>query len=128
MNTKYFLIFAMTVATPFCCALADEPKEQVVRLAKLNIDSAQLELYKAALKEEIETSVRVEPGVLSLSAVADKRNPTHITILEVYADQQAYEAHVKTPHFLKYKTNTLHMVKSLELVETTPILLGAKTK
>jgi 4-carboxymuconolactone decarboxylase len=61
----------------------------MVRLAKLVIDSAQLENYKAFLKEEIETSVRLEPGVLTLYALSEKNNPTHITILEIYADSVA---------------------------------------
>ena len=101
---------------------------QMVRLAKLVIDSAQLEKYKAALKEEIEASVRLEAGVLTLYAVSEKANPTHITILEIYASEQAYKAHVQTPHFLKYKTITKEMVKSLELVETIPLLPGMKIK
>ncbi|GAB3254442.1 antibiotic biosynthesis monooxygenase [Larkinella harenae] len=100
----------------------------MVRLAKLKIDSAQLEKYKAALKEEIETSIRVEPGVLTLYAVIEKENPTHITILEIYADSSAYKAHLQTPHFLKYKATTQSMVKSLELVETVPLLPGMKIK
>jgi len=97
-------------------------------LAKLQIDSAHLESYKVALKEEIETSVRIEPGVLSLHAVSDKDNPTHITIFEIYANTDAYNAHRETPHFKKYKNSTKEMVKSLELVEVVPIVLGAKTK
>jgi quinol monooxygenase YgiN len=101
---------------------------RVVRVAKLKIDAAQLENYKAALKEEIKTSVRVEPGVLALYAVSEKDNPTHITVFEIYADTNAYTAHLETPHFKKYKTTTQEMVKSLELVETVPIFLGAKTK
>ena len=101
---------------------------QMVRLAKLVIDFAQLEKYKAALKEEIEASFRLEPGVLTLYAVSEKGNPTHITILEIYASEQAYKAHVQTPHFLKYKTITKEMVKSLELVETIPLLPGMKIK
>ena len=76
----------------------------MVRLAKLKIDSVQLEKYKAFLKEEIETSLRVEPGVITLYAVSEKDHPTHITILEIYADSAAYKAHIQTPHFLKYKT------------------------
>ena len=95
----------------------------MVRLAKLVIDSTQLENYRAFLKEEIETSVRIEPGVLTLYAVAEKNKPTHITILEIYADSTAYKAHLKTPHFIKYKTGTSKMVKSLELVETIPLYL-----
>ena len=108
-------------------AFAQE-KSQMVRLAKLVIDSAQLGSYKSALKEEIETSVRVEPGVLTLYAVSEKNNPTHITILEIYASAEAYQAHVQTPHFIKYKTGTRDMVRSLELVEGNPISPGMKIK
>ena len=100
----------------------------MVHLAKLIIDSAQLDSYKAALKEEIETSMRLEPGVLTLYAVSEKDNPTNITILEIYADTTAYRAHLQTPHFIKYKTETKDMVKSLELVETVPLVPGMKTK
>jgi quinol monooxygenase YgiN len=100
----------------------------MVRLAKLVVDSTQLESYTAFLKEEIETSVRVEPGVLTLYAVAEKDKPTHITILEIYADSTAYKAHLKTPHFIKYKNGTSKMVKSLELVETIPLVPAMKIK
>ena len=51
--------------TLFLCGSAfAEEKDRAVRLAKLQIDPAHLESYKAALKEEI--SIRVEPGVLAL--------------------------------------------------------------
>ena len=108
--------------------VTESGKNKMVRLAKLVIDSAQLESYKAALREEIEASVRLEPGVLTLYAVAEKDNPTHITILEIYADSDAYKAHIQTPHFIKYKTATKEMVKSLELIETTPLIPGMKIK
>ena len=101
---------------------------QMVRIAKLVIDSAQVTTYNAFLKEEIETSVRVEPGVLTLYAVSEKNRPTHITILEIYANEAAYQAHIKTPHFLKYKNGTSKMVKSLELAEGVPLVPGMKTK
>jgi quinol monooxygenase YgiN len=100
----------------------------VVRLAELEIDPVQLENYKAALKEEIDTSIRIEPGVLTLYAVALKDNPTHIRLFEMYANVAAYKAHLETSHFKKYKTVTQGMVKSLNLLETDPIMLGAKGK
>lgn len=112
----------------FCTNASAQEKNQMVRLAKLVIDSAQLESYKTLLKEEIETSVRVEPGVITLYAVSEKNNPTHITILEIYADAAAYKSHVQTPHFIKYKTGTKDMVRSLELVESVPIVPGMKIK
>lgn len=109
----------------FQIATAQE-KGQMVRLAKLVIDSAQLKNYTAYLKEEIETSLRVEPGVLTLYAVSEKEKPTHITILEIYKDVDAYKAHIQTSHFIKYKNGTLEMVKSLELVETVPLVPEVK--
>jgi len=115
------LIFTMLTIASSDNVFAQD-KKQMVRLAKLVIDSNKLETYKAALKEEIEASLRLEPGVLTLYAVAEKNNPAHITILEIYADTEAYRAHLQTPHFIKYKTGTKDMVKSLELVETDPII------
>ena len=105
-----------------------QASEQKVRLARLVIDSAQLDSYRALLREEIEASVRLEPGVLTLYAVAEKNNPTHITILEIYADESAYKAHLLTPHFLKYKSGTKNMVTALELVESDPLIPGMKIK
>ncbi|MCI4589291.1 antibiotic biosynthesis monooxygenase [Sphingobium sp. BYY-5] len=99
----------------------------MVRIAELEIDPAQLDAYKAILAEEQEASVRSEPGVLMLHSVAIADNPAQIRLLEVYASRSAYETHIKAPHFIKYKTSTEKMVKSLRLVETQPILLCAKS-
>lgn len=133
MTARHFLILGASVL-PFCLfwacrRLSTEPMQgRIVRLAELEIDPAQLENYKAALKEEIETSIRVEPGVLALSAVSVKGHPAQIRIFETYADAAAYRSHLETPHFKKYKTGTQGMVKSLILVETEPILLGSKSR
>ena len=99
---------------------------RMIRLAKITVDPAQLEQYNAALKEQMTTAVKVEPGVLTYYAVADKTNPAHITILEIYADTAAYQAHILTPHFKKYKAAVQHMVKTLELVDVN--LIGTAKK
>jgi quinol monooxygenase YgiN len=39
---------------------------------------------------------------------------------------EAYQAHLQTAQFKKYKAETQKMVKSLKLIETNPILLGSK--
>ena len=129
IRSKLFPVLTVCMLTLFCCgSVFAQEKSQMVRLAKLVIDSAQQESYKAMLKEEIETSLRVEPGVITLFAVSEKDNPTHITILEIYADTVAYKAHVQTPHFFKYKTGTKEMIKSLELVAANPIVPGLQIK
>lgn len=127
MKIKLSIIAIILAQVTFQTARAQEQKH-VVRLAKLVIDSSLLENYKAILKTGIETAVREEPGVLTLYAVSEKDNPTHITILEIYADSAAYKSHLLTPHFIKYKTETKDMVKSLVLTETIPIVPGMKIK
>ncbi|HET7002969.1 MAG TPA: putative quinol monooxygenase [Puia sp.] len=120
------LVFIMTVV--FNNHSNAQNNHQVVRIAKLQIDSAQLENYKTALKIHAETAVRVEPGVITLYAVYEKNHPTHVTVFEIYASQDAYQAHLKTAHFLLYKQTTKDMVQSLELIETVPIALETKGK
>src|SRR6185369_15240467 len=122
------ILMVVILAFAFCNNASAQSQNQMVRLAKIVVDSTQLVSYKALLIEEIETSVRVEPGVITLYAVSEKNNPTHITILEIYADTVAYKVHLQTPHFIKYKTGTKDMVKSLELVEAVPIVPGMKIK
>ena len=101
-------------------------KQPLVRIAELEIDPSEITAYRDALKEEIATSIRYEPGVLSLYAVSVKDEPSQIRIFEIYKDQAAYESHLQTPHFKKYKTETHGIVRSLKLIETEPILLGRK--
>ena len=92
----------------------------------LEIDPAQLGPYLVALREEVETSIRVEPGVLTLYSVQVKGAPWRVRLFEMYADSNAYNAHIASPHFQKYKTGTAAMVRSLVLLETDPVLLGTK--
>jgi quinol monooxygenase YgiN len=105
---------------------AQVTEHSIVRIAELEIDPSQLAAYKAALKEEIEASIRLEPGVSALYAVSVKDQPSQVRLFESYSSQSAYESHLRTAHFLKYKASTQTMVKSLTLIETDPILLGSK--
>lgn len=93
----------------------------MVRISEIEIDSKYLEEYKAILKEEAAASVRLEPGVVTIFPMYQKDSPTTVRILEIYASREAYESHLKTPHFQQYKTTTLKMVKSLNLVDMEAI-------
>ena len=125
---KGVLLLGVAAAAISWSARPLAPKPQKVRLARIVVDSTRLDSYKALLKEGVETAMRQEPGVLSLYAVFEKKKPNHLTILEVYADEAAYQAHLKTPHFLKYKNGTQDMVQALELVDTNPLIPELKIK
>ena len=129
MNAKQFLILGASVLTTSLGGLAhsEETQGRYVRMAEIEIDPAQLESYRTAAKEEIEASVRIEPGVLALYAVSEKDNPGRIIVFEMYADEKAYRKHLDTSHFKTYKATTRNMVKSLKLIEAVPIILRAKS-
>jgi quinol monooxygenase YgiN len=102
--------------------------EPMYRIAKIKVDPNQLSIYTIALKEQMNTALQLEPGVLSYTAVADKSNPSQITILEIYADTVAYQSHIQTPHFKKYKETVKTMVQSLELIDVQLIVSARKQK
>jgi quinol monooxygenase YgiN len=110
------------------CAVTQGPDRRVVRVAELEIDPARLDEYKAAVKEEMKTSVRVEPGVLAIYAVAEKENPSKLRFFEMYADEAAYRAHIASPHFRKYFETTKAMITSRRLIDAVPVQLSAKEK
>lgn len=93
----------------------------LVRISEIEIDPDQLAQYRAILKEEAEASVRLEPGVVAIFPMYRRDDPAEVRILEIYASRAAYEAHLKTPHFARYKTTTLPMVKALRLVDMETI-------
>jgi quinol monooxygenase YgiN len=127
MMGKGFLMVIAAFVTLMCISPAmAQQKKQMVRLAKIHVDPAQLEQYNAALKKQMETAVRLETGVLTYYAVGDKKDPSHITILEIYADTAAYKLHIETTHFKLYKSTVQNMVKSLELVDVDLIAKAKK--
>lgn len=109
-----FLIFFSLLNSNIVSA---QKKDQMVRMSEIEIVPEYLEQYKAILKEEAEASVRLESGVIAIFPMFQKENPNQVRILEIYADKESYQSHLKTPHFLVYKTSTLKMVKSLKLVD-----------
>lgn len=108
-------------------AHAESSAQPVVRIAQLEIDPAHLESYQAAVKEEITTSLRVEPGVLTLYCVADRDRPNQLHFFEVYANPEAYRSHIASAHFQKYARLTQSMILSKRLIDTVPVQMDAKT-
>ncbi|MCM1224275.1 MAG: antibiotic biosynthesis monooxygenase [Lachnospiraceae bacterium] len=93
----------------------------IVRLSKIEVYPQYLDEYMEFAIEVGAKSLQTEPGVLTMYALQEKDNPYMITILETYSSQEAYKSHIASTHFQKYKQGTLHMVKSLELCDQTPL-------
>ena len=114
---KYLLVLLIFT----CGNVFAQTNDMMIRIAEIEIGSNYVKKYNAILQKEASASVQLEPGVIAIYPMYLKNNPTQIRILEIYANREAYEAHLKTPHFLEYKTSTLKMVKSLKLVDMDTI-------
>ena len=60
MNATRSAVIGASILTLCLCSQA---QAQYVRLAELEIDPAQLDAFKAAVTEGVQTAVRSEPGV-----------------------------------------------------------------
>lgn len=93
----------------------------IIRIAEIEVHDGYLEPYLAAAHNVGTKSVETEPGVICIFPMQVKEQPNTIRIVEIYRDKEAYQTHLQTPHFLDYKQGTLHMVKSLRLIDTRPL-------
>ena len=93
----------------------------IVRIAEIEVFPQYLEEYLAFANEVDRLSIEREPGVICLFPMQSAEDSCQIRILEIYASEEAYQQHLKTPHFLKYKQGTLHMVKDLKLPTMKPL-------
>ncbi len=131
---NYQTLFALSILVSIFTVIVGIDKisaqnnKHYTRIARIVVDSSQLENYTSALKEGMKAAFQKEKGVLDFNAVYDKKNPTNITIFETYADTNAYKFHIQTAHFKKYKAIVSGMVKSLELTDVQPILIESKQK
>lgn len=106
---------------PGICAKQPMAADGIVRLSKIEVYPQYLGEYMKYAAEVGEVSLCTEPGVLTMYAVSEKENPCMVTILETYASHEAYEKHIASEHFQKYKKGTMHMVKALVLADQTPL-------
>jgi autoinducer 2-degrading protein len=71
-------------------------------IATINIDPERIEEFKEASFSDATGSVRDEPQCFRFDIHQDATNPARFHLHEVYRDETAFEAHCKTPHFLKW--------------------------
>lgn len=102
-----------------------QQNDMLVRISEIELYPEFREQYNVILTEEAEASVRLEPGVIAIFPMYVKDNPNEIRIVEIYATWEAYQSHLKTPHFIKYKTSTPHMIRSLKLIDMNVIDPGS---
>ena len=127
MRKLLFALLAMVMTMGVShSAMAAETGQPIMRIFEFVIAPDQIAAFMEAGRQNLEASVRDEPGVISMYCVTDKTDPTKLYVVEVYRDQAAYEAHIKTPHFTRFVSEIQGKVVSRRVIETNPAFLGAK--
>ena len=106
---------------PRMCAKDQMQADGIVRLSRVEVYPEYVGEYLKYAKQVGETSLRTEPGVLTMYAMQEKDNPNIVTILETYTSGEAYRKHIASEHFQHYKQGTLNMVKDLKLIDQTVV-------
>lgn len=103
------------------CKKLPMAEDGIIRYSVIEILPDYLDEYLPFALKVGEISMKTEPGVLAMYPTVSKEDSCTVTILEIYSSQDAYKSHISSPHFQKYKQGTLHMVKSLQLLDQNPL-------
>ena len=98
-----------------------EAEELLVRIAEIEVYPEWLDAYLDSARTVGAESVAKENGVVCIFPMQAAEDPCIIRIVEIYRGEEGYRSHLATPHFKKYKEETLHMIKTLNLVPMDPL-------
>ena len=111
----------LTANAQTVCRKSPMAADGIIRYSVIEVVPDYIDEYLPLALEVGEISMRTEPGVLSMYPTVSTEDSCKVTIMEIYASQDAYKSHIASPHFQKYKQGTLHMVKSLQLLDQNPL-------
>jgi len=69
----------------------------------INIQPDRVDEFKEASLGDAQGATRDEPGCFRFDMHQNAEIPTRFHLHEVYRDESAFQDHLKTPHFLKWK-------------------------
>ena len=100
---------ALLMTTLFTLSAQAAP---VFNIFELGVQPEKTAQYDAVGKHNIQTSLAREQGTLAMYSVKRSDDPNLAYMVELYADDAAYQAHRASPHFQHYLRDTGAMVNS----------------
>ena len=101
-------------------------RDTSANLIRITVKTEANEQFAQIVKTEMRESIKKENGVLARYAATDKDQPNQWDFFEIYANDAAYQAYRKTPHFQKYLQETADLLQDKTFIEITPTLLMNK--
>jgi autoinducer 2-degrading protein len=79
------------------------PAGAVVIVAEFEIKSGSLQRFLELARMDAAESVAKEPGCHQFDVTVDGEGDDRVVLYEVYDDQEAFDAHLETPHLKAFK-------------------------
>lgn len=100
----------------------------ITRLFRLERDMAQETYYNEVGANNLTTSIKTEPGTLAMYATHVPDDPKTCYVFEVYADDDAYNAHVSSAHFKAFGKMAMEVLTDRAVYQLVPQLLVEKAE
>jgi (4S)-4-hydroxy-5-phosphonooxypentane-2,3-dione isomerase len=75
------------------------------------IHDGKLEQFMPLMLDNAEKSRSLEPGCDRFDVLVPEGGGTHVFLYEIYKDPAAFEAHLKTAHFLDFSQRSAPLIK-----------------
>lgn len=69
-------------------------------------------------------SAKHEPGCRRFDVLAPKDDPDRVVLYEIYDDRAAFDAHLKTPHFASFNTDSTQYIATKTVYEYALVCEG----
>lgn len=99
----------------------DNNNGMIIRICEIEIYPECIDEYLIYAKEVALESIKKESDVISIYPMLSIKDNNEIRILEIYKNEKAYQKHIESPHFKKYKESTIYMVKRINIVDNYQI-------
>ncbi len=76
------------------------------------IQSAHVQAFAAAIADNARASLQTEPGCRQFDVCRDPADARRFFLYELYDDEAAVQAHLRSPHFLQMNAATAAWVES----------------
>src|SRR5512135_3450162 len=99
------------------------PNSLLVVHVDVAVAAGQVDAFLEATEANAAAS-REEPGVLRFDVLADRSDPQHVVLVEVYRDAAAAAAHKETAHYVTWRDTVAPMMArprtSVQFVNVSP--------
>jgi quinol monooxygenase YgiN len=83
---------------------------EVFHTAHLRVQADAVAAFKARLARHAQISTTQEQGCKRFDVHQDRSDPTLFLLIELYADEAAFECHRSSPHYLAFREDVKNWV------------------